>query len=70
MTASGLEKSDLGKNRFYTSLNMPYPTGKIIAAQTIHAVYWLVNEIISRSARQYSAHIVVRKKHLSAKYLG
>ncbi len=42
MTSSGLEKSDLGKNRFYTVLNVPYPTGKIIAAQRIQAVYWLV----------------------------
>ncbi len=31
MTASDLEKSDLGKNRFYSVLNMPYPNGKIIA---------------------------------------
>ncbi len=42
MTATGLEKSDLVKNRFYTSLNMPYPTGKIIAAQRIHAFHWAV----------------------------
>ncbi len=33
MTASGLEKSDDGKNRFYSALNMPYPNGKIIAAK-------------------------------------
>ncbi len=33
MTASDLEKSDLGKNRFYSSLNMPYPNGKIIGAE-------------------------------------
>ncbi len=30
MTAYGLEKSDLGKNRFYSALNMPYQNGKII----------------------------------------
>ncbi len=33
MTASVLEKSDLGKNRFYSALNMPYPNGKIIEAE-------------------------------------
>ncbi len=26
MTVSGLEKSDLGKNRFYIPINRPYPT--------------------------------------------
>ncbi len=35
MTASGLEKSDLGKNRFYSALNMPYPNGKIIGAESV-----------------------------------
>ncbi len=33
MTASVLEKSDLGKYRFYSALNMPYPNGKIIGAE-------------------------------------
>ncbi len=33
MKASGLEKSDLGKNRFYSALNMPYPNGNIIGAE-------------------------------------
>ncbi len=32
MTASGLEKSGMGKNQFYTAVNKPYPTGIIIAA--------------------------------------
>ncbi len=41
MTASGLEKSDLRKNRFYSALNMPYPNGKIIAVERVQAVYWL-----------------------------
>ncbi len=41
MTASGLEISDLGKIRFYSALNMPYPTGKIIAVERVQAVYWL-----------------------------
>ncbi len=41
LTTSGLEKSDLGKNRFYSALNMPYPNGKIIAAERVQAVYWL-----------------------------
>ncbi len=35
MTASGLEKSDLGKNQFYSALNMPYPNGKIIGAESV-----------------------------------
>ncbi len=35
MTASGLEKSDLGKHRFYSALNMPYPNGKIIKAERV-----------------------------------
>ncbi len=29
----GLEKSDLGKSRFYSALYMPYPNGKIIGAK-------------------------------------
>ncbi len=33
MTASGEEKSDPGKNRFYTAVNMPYPAGIILAAE-------------------------------------
>ncbi len=33
MTASGLEKSDLGKNRFYSALNVLYPNGKVIAVE-------------------------------------
>ncbi len=41
MTALGLEKADLETNPSYTALNMPYPTGKIIAAQKVQAVYWL-----------------------------
>ncbi len=41
LTTSGLEKSDPGKNRFYSTLNMPYPKGKIIAAERVQAVYWL-----------------------------
>ncbi len=35
MTASGLEKSDLGKNRFYSALNIPYPNGKIIGDERV-----------------------------------
>ncbi len=35
MTASGLEKSDLGKNRFYSALNMPCPNIKIIGAERV-----------------------------------
>ncbi len=35
MTAFGLEKSDLGKNRFHSALNMPYPNGKIIGAERV-----------------------------------
>ncbi len=41
MNASVLEKSVLGKNRFYRALNMPYPNGKIITVETVRAVYWL-----------------------------
>ncbi len=37
MTASGLEKSDLGKNRFYSALNMPYLNGKIIGAERVRS---------------------------------
>ncbi len=40
--ASGLDKSDLWKNRFYSALNMPYPNGKIIAVERVQTVYWLV----------------------------
>ncbi len=35
MTASGLEKSDLRKNRFYSALDMPYSNGKIIRAERV-----------------------------------
>ncbi len=35
MTASDLEKSDLGTNRFYSALNMPYLNGKIIGAKRV-----------------------------------
>ncbi len=35
MTTSGLEKSDLGKNRFYSALNKPYRNGKIIAVERV-----------------------------------
>ncbi len=41
MTASGLEKLDLGKNRSYSALNMHYPNTKIIATERVQAVYWL-----------------------------
>ncbi len=41
MTTSGLEESDLGRNRFYSALNMPYPNGKITAVERVHVVYWL-----------------------------
>ncbi len=37
MTASGLEKSDLGKNRFYSAPNMPYLNGKIIGAERVRS---------------------------------
>ncbi len=37
MTASGLEKSDLGKNRFFSALNMPYQNGKIIGAKRVRS---------------------------------
>ncbi len=39
MTASGLEKSGLGKNRFYSALNMPYPNGKIIGAERVRTFF-------------------------------
>ncbi len=35
MTAPGLEKSDLGENRFYSALSMPYPNGNIIKAERV-----------------------------------
>ncbi len=35
MTAFGLEKSNLGKKRFYSALNIPYPNGKIIGAERV-----------------------------------
>ncbi len=35
MAASGLEKSDLGKNRLYSALNMPYQNGKIIGVERV-----------------------------------
>ncbi len=35
MTASVLEKSDLGKNRFYSAPNITYLNGKIIGAETV-----------------------------------
>ncbi len=35
MTASGLEKSDLEKNRFYSAISIPYPNGKIIGAERV-----------------------------------
>ncbi len=41
MNASGLEKSDLGKNRFYWALIMPNPNSKIMEAERVRAVYWL-----------------------------
>ncbi len=37
MTASDLEKSDLGKNRFYSALNMPYLKGTIIGAEGVRS---------------------------------
>ncbi len=37
MTASGLEKSDLGKNQFYSALSMPYLNGKIIGAERVRS---------------------------------
>ncbi len=37
MTASGLENSDLGTNRFYSALNMPYLNGKIIGAERVRS---------------------------------
>ncbi len=33
MNASGVEKSALWKNQFYSVLNMPFPNGKIIAVE-------------------------------------
>ncbi len=37
-----LRKIKSWEKSIFSALNMPYPTGKIIAAQTIHAGYWLV----------------------------
>ncbi len=37
MTASVLEKSDLGKNRFYSAVNMPYLNGKIIGPERVRS---------------------------------
>ncbi len=37
MTTSGLEKSDLGKNRFYSALNMPYLNRKVIGAERVRS---------------------------------
>ncbi len=37
MTAPGLEKSDLGRNRFYSALNTPYLNGKIIGAERVRS---------------------------------
>ncbi len=34
-SALGLEKSDLGKKSILSALNMPYPNGKIIGAETV-----------------------------------
>ncbi len=42
MTVSGLEKSHLGKIRFYSALNMPCPNVKIIAVERVQTFYWLV----------------------------
>ncbi len=38
MTASVLEKSDLGKNRFYSALSMPYLDGKIIRTEKVRSL--------------------------------
>ncbi len=38
MTASVLEKSDLGKNGFYSALSMPYLNGKIIGAERVRSL--------------------------------
>ncbi len=35
MTASGLEKSDLGMNRLYSALNMPHLNGKFIGPERV-----------------------------------
>ncbi len=37
MTAFGLEKSGLGKYRFYSALSMPYQNGKIIGAERVRS---------------------------------
>ncbi len=57
MTASGLEKSDLGKNPFYSALNMPYPNGKIIAIERVQTVYWLVVGQYGLARGYMSAHL-------------
>ncbi len=41
VTASDLKKSDLGKNRFFSVLNTPYPNGQIIGSERVQAVKWL-----------------------------
>ncbi len=56
MTASGLEKSDLGKNRLNSALNMPYQKYKIISAERVHAVYCL---------EPLSNHVVVAIRYAS-----
>ncbi len=38
MIAFVLEKSDLGKNRFYSALNMPYLNGKIIGTERVRSL--------------------------------
>ncbi len=52
MTASGLGRSDLGKNLFYSALNLPYPNGKIIAVERVQTVYWLVVGQLLRSCHK------------------
>ncbi len=37
MITSGLEKSDLGKNRFYSAINTPYLNGEIIGAERVRS---------------------------------
>ncbi len=39
MTAFFLEKSDLGKIRFYSALKMPYLNGKIIGAERVRSFF-------------------------------
>ncbi len=38
MTSSVLEKSHLGKNRFYSALNMPYLNGKVIGTERVRSL--------------------------------